>query len=312
MIKCLQGEINMLGKKIKYYRLKAGFTSEELAKKIGCTKAAISLYESGDREPNSDICKKIADALNVSWIELLSRDDKQLTFNHVSFRKKQKASNKDIEILKCEIEQQCKDHITILRILGLLNEKKCFKARKLSFDDSPDKNAELIRKALEIPTNGPIYSIINVLEHAGIIVLSFNCADDIDGLNGTVNGIPYIFFNSKNRTIERQRFTLVHETCHLFFNDSKTCKNEREIEKYINRIAGTFLIPTQDIYDIFGRKNWNISIYLRDNFSQFYKVAPSCLLTRLHESGVITDTYYKNYFVFLNKSGGRKCVKTLL
>ena len=35
----------MIGKKIKYYRLKKGLTTEQLAKAIGCTKAAISLYE---------------------------------------------------------------------------------------------------------------------------------------------------------------------------------------------------------------------------------------------------------------------------
>ena len=70
----------MAGKKIKYYRLKKGLTSEELANKIGCTKAAISLYENDERDPGNEMLKKIADALDVSWIQLLSSNNKKLEF----------------------------------------------------------------------------------------------------------------------------------------------------------------------------------------------------------------------------------------
>ena len=302
---------NMIGKKIKYYRLKNGMTTEELAKAIGCTKASISLYENEEREPNADICKKLASALGVSWTELLSRNKETLVFDHACFRKKQKATKKDIELLTMNIESMCRDRITLMNIVGLINYK-VFKPNKLSFNVSAFENAKIIRKSLGLPANGPIYSVTNVLERAGIIVLSFDCADEIDGINGLVNGIPYIFFNSKDRTIERQRFTIVHEMCHLFFNESHEGMTEKDIEKYINQVAGNVLIPNDDIYAIFGMKNRNITIYLRDQISKDYKIAPSCLLTRLLETGVITDRYYKGYFMILNSKGGRKNEQTLL
>ena len=301
----------MFGKKIKYYRLKKGLTTEELAKMIGCTKAAISMYESDVREPNTETCVKIADALGVSWIDLLSRDEGQLVFDHIGFRKKQKASKKDIEILKYDIESQCADRVSLINILGLINEKR-FKPEKLLYNDDPALNAEKIRTVLGLPLSGPIYSITDVLEHAGIIVLSFECADEIDGLNGTVNGIPYIFFNSKNRTIERQRFTIVHETVHLFFNDSDNGLSEKETEKYINKVAGNVLIPTEDIYRLFGRTNRNVTVYLRNDVAKKYKIAPSCLINRLREANVVTEMYHKNYFIFLNKNGGKTKEKSLL
>ena len=302
---------SMMGKKIKYYRLKKGLTTENLAAAIGCTKAAISLYENEEREPSIDVCKKIADVLGIPWIELLSRNENKLVFNHIGFRKKQKASKKDIELLKIEIETKCADRINLMNIVGMINFK-AFKAKKLSFDDSASDNAKAIRTALLLPPNGPIYSVTNVLEHAGIIVLSFDCTEEIDGINGLVNGIPYIFFNSKNRTIERQRFTIIHETCHLFFNDSEGDRSEKEIEKYINQVAGNVLIPSDDIYSIFGKTNRNITVYLRDDIAKQYKIAPSCLMNRLLEDGVITEMYHKNYFIFLNRSCGRKAEKSLL
>ena len=302
---------NMIGKKIKYYRLKKGLTTEELAKAIGLTKAAVSLYENEEREPSEDICKNIANALDIPWIALLSRNSDKLVFNHVSFRKKQKASKKDIELLKMDIEAKCADRIGLMNIVGSINFK-CFKPRRLSFEDSVFDNAKKIRSMLGVPFSGPIYSITNILEHAGIIVLSFDCADEIDGINGLVNNIPYIFFNSKNRTIERQRFTIVHETCHLFFNDSEDGKEEKEIERYINKVAGNVLIPSNDIYSIFGRTNRSITTYLRDSVAKQYKIAPSCLLNRLLEDGVITEMYHKNYFIFLNRNCGRKSEKSFL
>ena len=302
---------DMIGKKIKYYRLKKGLTTEELAKAIGCTKAAVSLYENDEREPSDDVCKSIAAALDIPWIELLSRCKDKLVFNHVSFRKKQKASKKAVELLKMDIETQCANRIGLMNIVGAINFK-CFKPKKLSFDDSPLENAKRIRSMLGIPSSGPIYSATNILEHAGIIVLSFKCAEEIDGINGLVNNIPYVFFNSNNRTIERQRFTLIHETCHLFFNDSEDDREEKEIEKYINKVAGNVLIPTDDIYSIFGKTNRNITTYLRNDVAKQYKIAPSCLLNRLLEDGVITEMYHKNYFIFLNRNCGRKAEKTLL
>lgn len=302
---------NMIGKKIKYYRLKTGMTTEELAKAVGCTKAAISLYENEEREPNSEVCKIIADALNVPWTELISRSDKTPVFNHLSFRKKQKASKKDVELLKMEIENKCSERISLMNIVGLLNFK-AFKPKKLSFDISASSNAKTIRSILGLPSTGPIYSVTNVLEHAGVIVLSFDCSEEIDGINGLVNNIPYIFFNSKIRTVERQRFTLVHELCHLFFNNDEEKMSEKDVEKYINQVAGNVLIPDEDIYSIFGKTNRNITVYLRNNIAKQYKIAPSCLLNRLLEAGVVTEIYRKNYFIFLNRNGGRSLEKSLL
>ena len=72
------------------------------------------------------------------------------------------------------------------------------------------------------------------------------------------------------------------------------------------------MIPTDDIYQIFGKTNRSITVYLRDEIAKKYKVAPSCLINRLFESGVITEIYHKKFFIYLNKSYGRKLEPSLL
>ena len=300
----------MNGKKMKYYRLKKGLTTDELAKIVGCSKGAISLYENNEREPSYETGEKIASALGVSWLTLSLARELNLKFNHFGFRRKQKVSQRDIEMLKIEIEEKCTDRVMLMDILGLVNEKP-FKAKKLSFDNSVSENAYEIRKALMIPPIGPIFSITQVLEHAGIIVLSFPCIEEIDGLNGMVNDIPYIFFNSE-QTVERQRFTIIHELCHLFFNNVKTDLSDKEFEKYINRLAGNVLIPDSDLYHEFGKTNRNLTVYIRNSAAKKYKIAPSCLITRLYEADIVTEMYYKSFFIYLNRNGGRKLEPSFL
>lgn len=50
---------------LRQLRLNASLNQEELAKKLGCSKSAISMYENGTREPNLETLEAIADYFNV-------------------------------------------------------------------------------------------------------------------------------------------------------------------------------------------------------------------------------------------------------
>ncbi len=61
----------MLGKRITSLRKNAGYTQEELAKKLNITRSALSQYELGSRNPDYDLLIKIADFFEVSTDYLL-------------------------------------------------------------------------------------------------------------------------------------------------------------------------------------------------------------------------------------------------
>ena len=65
--------------RLKESRIKSGLTQEQLAEKLGIAKSTLSGYESGNREPNVQTIKKIADVLNVSADELLGIDSEPTT-----------------------------------------------------------------------------------------------------------------------------------------------------------------------------------------------------------------------------------------
>lgn len=55
---------------LKEARIKKGLSQKEVADNIGVAKSTYSLYESGNREPNVQTIKKIADFLGISADEI--------------------------------------------------------------------------------------------------------------------------------------------------------------------------------------------------------------------------------------------------
>ena len=64
---------------LKNARERKGISQKDVAEKIGVAKSTYSLYESGNREPNVQTIKKIADVLNVSADDLLGLNEEPLT-----------------------------------------------------------------------------------------------------------------------------------------------------------------------------------------------------------------------------------------
>lgn len=63
--------MSTLGERIKAARIKCGMTQEQLASVLDTTKAAVSRYEAGKREPNLGQLSKIAKSTNTTVSELV-------------------------------------------------------------------------------------------------------------------------------------------------------------------------------------------------------------------------------------------------
>ncbi|SRR6266516_7237177 len=74
-----------LGARIKRFRVLAGLTQQELGDKIKSSRAAISLYESDDREPDLQTQRRIASALGISLSDLHGGDSDRLPEETIAF-----------------------------------------------------------------------------------------------------------------------------------------------------------------------------------------------------------------------------------
>jgi len=67
-----------LGIRIKEYRIKRGYTQNQIATKLGMTEANFSSYERGKSEPPSDKLNQISSILKVSTDYLLGKTNDPL------------------------------------------------------------------------------------------------------------------------------------------------------------------------------------------------------------------------------------------
>ena len=59
---------------LRKLRLEYGYTQKDIADRLGTSKAAISMYETGRREPTFEILEKLADIFNVDTDFLIGRE----------------------------------------------------------------------------------------------------------------------------------------------------------------------------------------------------------------------------------------------
>ncbi|GMR65853.1 helix-turn-helix domain-containing protein [Bacillus thuringiensis] len=90
----------MLGKKIAELRKNQKLSQYDLADRLGFSRGKLANYEQGQREPDYDTLKKIADFFEVSTDYLLGRTEKKELFTNMSLglsEKEERDIAKDLE-----------------------------------------------------------------------------------------------------------------------------------------------------------------------------------------------------------------------
>ena len=279
----------MIGENLKFYRLLAGLSQEELAKKVNLTKMAISNYEKGKREADSSIILKIAKALKIKSYKLAIDNNPQIQIVHGAFRKRLTMKQSDIELLYGKLDRYLDKFNNIVNILDNTVLPDFDMPQKQKYKDAISE-AKYVRDFLGLPQNGSIDNLVDLLERKGIIICQIENVDTkFSGMNGTLNGRPYIAVNF-NLSPERQRFTLIHEMFHIIFTFSK----KDDEEKLIDKATGLFFLPTKDILRELGVRRTNILGDLK-SIQYKYGVSIQCVLYRAKEAGIITNSVYKKH-----------------
>lgn len=291
----------MFGKNLKYYRLKKNMTKKDLAKKCDITPMAISNYESGKRNPDMPIIKRLAKALDVHVADFLKSGNENLVFSHCEFRKNTKLTVMQQEYVRESVEEYFGRFYDAVEFVSGDPLPPCPDIHKLKTSGDYNRDARQLRDSLGFSFEGPIDDIVNALENKGFLMMEIAMDDDFSGMNGTVNGRPYIVINS-NMNAERKRTTIVHELAHIMFiwGDDDT-----DNETYATQIAGAFLIPDSDLVRELGIHRSSIT---KDMVltCQEYGISMYLLVMRARQVKIITDNLAKSFYIWANKAGWRK------
>lgn len=294
----------MFSKNLKYYRLKNAMSKKELAEQASVSPMAISNYENGKRKPDMDMLKRMAMILGVRVSDFLAIRDKKLVFCHGEFRKNSTLSVAQQDYVRESVEEYFNRFMTIVEILGGEVLPKAPDTGVLRLSGDSESDAQALRKHLNLAVDGPIDNLIEILENKG--VLMYVCEIDNDkfsGMNGFVNGCPYIVINKK-MSPERKRSTIVHELSHLMFKWPGDME-DRKIEALSTAISGAFLFPKTDAIRELGVRRTAVS---KDMLlvAQEYGISMYLLVKRAQLSGIISASLEQGFYIDASKAGWRK------
>ncbi len=295
----------MFDKNLKHYRLMKAYSKKQLAEIVGITPMAISHYEKGERMPDMEMVKRIADALNVKVSDLLSSGKNDLDIVHNEFRKNSSLTKTAQEYVQSCAEEYLSRFAIIIEILGDSVLPKVHDVKALDITGEVETDAQSLRKHLDFAESGPIEKLIGQLENKGFLLYLVDIQNDkFSGINGTMNGRPYIMVN-KHMNAERIRSTIIHEMAHIMFNWEAVSWNDSEIERYATAISGAFLFPKEDALRELGPRRSAVSrdmIYI----AQEYGISMMMLVTRAQKLGIINNGVATDFFIHASQWGWKK------
>jgi len=277
-----------------------GLTQSELVRSTAgkISQGKLSKIENGLVSANDEDVKVFASALRVreTFFYLPHRRRAEPPTYH---RKRQKLSKSDWARIYATAELHRISAATLLRSVELT--PKLPSAPSIDREEYAGRIEEIANhvRGYWSVARGPIPSVTQLLENAGVIVCLFDFGTELcDGFSqhGTGSFPPVIFANSR-QPIDRLRFTLAHELGHIVMHSLPNPNMEDEA----NRFAAEFLMPTSDIVKDF----YNLSLERFMSLKVFWRSSMHSLVYKAHKVGRLTESNYRYYLMQMSKKGWR-------
>ena len=281
---------------LKNIRRMRRLTLDEVSQRLNgmVTKQAISKYERGLMNPSEAVLDALCNLYQASPGFLLGR--KPVVLSDFSFRSKEPVPQKLEQRIISQV-QIWMEHYFVLE--NFFDAMTVFKnpVNGICIADFGDmeKAAIQVRRKWGLG-NDTIASVCRILELAGIKVLELDIDEDVDGLCGWVNKkTPFIVLRKNNVTVERKRFTALHELAHILFPSLETMDGKKK-ERMCHRFASAILLPKEVVYTYVGMLRDNLSVSELSSLRSMYGVSVAAIVHRLKDLNVISVDYYNHIF----------------
>ena len=297
----------MISKRLKQLRLARGLSLDALAAKMGglITKQALSKYELGKAKPSPVVLNKLAAVLGVKSAYLWC--DPAINVRFIAYRKGSGLLKKEQAKVEAFVVNALEGRIR-LHDITRQNNGSCIPVQKLKIRkvEHAEEAAERLRSDWNLGLD-PIADMTGVLEDHLVHVFEVTAGEKFDGISAVAydreNKVKAAAVVSRRGVPgERQRLNLAHELAHIVL---KTPSNFNE-EKAAFRFGAAFLVPAVAIYREVGNKRAFIQPEELIMLKQRFGLSIQALLYRIHDLGVITDSYYKQWCIDINRMRWKK------
>jgi Zn-dependent peptidase ImmA (M78 family)/transcriptional regulator with XRE-family HTH domain len=288
-------------------RLARNLSLEALSSAIGgiVTKQSLSKYELGKSQPSALVLTKIAAALGVKSTYFLS--ESILTVEFIAYRKSAGMLTSDMKHVEQSVSLALEDRVRIQTLVGEPTiEPFPLKYAKVTTLSDTELCAQHLREKWALGLDS-IANITTTLEDHHLSVFGVDASDKFDGISaigrdttGTI--IATAIVTRRGIAGERQRLNLAHELGHLVLDVDRNVNEE----KAAFRFGAAFLAPAENMYKEVGINREHISFQEIMMLKKRYGISIQALLYRLHDLGIINDSYYQNMCIEINRRGWKK------
>lgn len=228
-------------------------SQSEVARAAGLNQGHYSRIENGllPEGPSAENVERIANALSFPpTFFFQSEKVAGLPLSvHPMHRKKQSVSDRTLKRVHAELNFRL---MHVRKLLSAVETETVLPLPWIDVDEGggPREIAKTLRTAWMIP-QGPVHSLTEYIERAGILVVWCDFNAPIDGVTMRVQGLPACIFLNKSAPADRMRFSLAHELGHIIMHRVPT----DTIEDEANTFAAEFLVPEKELRrDLIGGK----------------------------------------------------------
>ena len=298
---------NMLGQRIKQFRLAKNYSLDELVAATGgiVSKVALSKYERGIIKPSNRVLAAIAKALNVKTINLALQPNVKVQF--VAYRKGSGLSKKEQSNVESLITSKLEDRVKIQDLLFSSSKPnlpvKSFKVKSIKDVES---FAIELRSKWKLGLD-PISNLTELLENNFVHVIFIDNAKSFDGISALVYAndtqLKAAAVVSKNHIPgERQRLNLAHELGHIVLDIAPNLDEER----VAFRFGGAFLAPKDSVLNIVGSRREHFQPRELFILKKIFGISIQALLFRLRDLDIISQTSFSNWYRIINKNNWKR------
>lgn len=285
----------------------AGLSLEELGGAVGNSRQFIHQLETGANKPTDELRDALASVLSVTPGFFVTAAENPVREEDCHFRRlasaprglvaQTVARGTAVEALVNAVEAQVR-----LPIVDFPEEPRPASA------EGVERIAEVARQHWGLGLDGPITSMMRVVENAGAVVVHFDdLTDRIDALS-MARRRPIIVRSTAKTAAARLRFDLAHEAAHLIMHQGiMTGDNVTEGEAH--RFAGAFLIPRAAFAKEFPRSRRWLDWGALAAMKLRWKVSMRAIVRRAFDLGLIDAAHYRTANIQLVKTGQAKAEK---
>jgi Zn-dependent peptidase ImmA (M78 family) len=292
--------------RLKAARVMAGLSMDALVVRMGhrVSKQAISKYENGLMSPDSGTLIALSEALSVKPDFFFA--EHEITLKAVSFRKKSSTGKKDVASLIARVKDEMERYFELESFFPPSGPRSVkIPEAAIASQDEIEATALKLRHMWGVGKEGPVASVIRLLEEHGIKVIELDAPDGFDGLSGMAEGAPFLVLN-KAVPSDRKRFTALHEFAHLCLSFDPAIRPS-EKEKLCHSFGGAFLLPRDILIKELGtNKRVEVSFFELRSLKIQYGISMQAIMYRARQHGIVSEYAYEAFSKEISAHGWRK------